>query len=94
VYGRKGEEVTGGWRQLTNEELHTLYSSPNFVRTIESYMMGNAGHVERNGTQTCRILVRKFEGRRPIGRPRNRWILKEAGSKSVVCIHVVHVRDQ
>jgi hypothetical protein len=27
----KGQEVTGGWRQLHNEELHNSYSSPNVI---------------------------------------------------------------
>jgi hypothetical protein len=32
-------EVTGGWRKLHNEELHTLYSSPNIIRMIKSRRM-------------------------------------------------------
>jgi hypothetical protein len=27
IFERKGEEVTGGWRKLHNEELHDLNSS-------------------------------------------------------------------
>jgi hypothetical protein len=27
MFGRKGDEVTGDWRKLHNEELHKLYSS-------------------------------------------------------------------
>jgi len=30
------EEVTGGWRELCDEELHTLYFSPNFISVIRS----------------------------------------------------------
>jgi hypothetical protein len=29
IIGLKGNEVTGGWRKLHNEELHKLYSSPS-----------------------------------------------------------------
>jgi hypothetical protein len=29
IFGPKREEVTGDWRQLHNEELHNLNSSPN-----------------------------------------------------------------
>jgi hypothetical protein len=29
MLGPKGNEVTGGWKKLHDEELHNLYSSPN-----------------------------------------------------------------
>jgi hypothetical protein len=32
IFGRKRDEVTGGWRKLHNEELHNLYSSPSIIR--------------------------------------------------------------
>jgi hypothetical protein len=35
IYGPKRDEVTGEWRQLRNEELNNLYSSPNIVRVIK-----------------------------------------------------------
>lgn len=34
IFGHKGEEVTGGWRELRNEELHNQYSSRNIIRVI------------------------------------------------------------
>jgi hypothetical protein len=34
VFGPKGEEETGEWRKLHNEELNDLYSLPNIVKTI------------------------------------------------------------
>jgi hypothetical protein len=39
VFGPKGDEVTGGWRKLHNEELHDLYSSPSIIRIIKSGRM-------------------------------------------------------
>jgi hypothetical protein len=72
----KRDEVTGGWRKLHNEELHNLYSSPSIIRIIKSKRMIWAGHVARMGARknAYRILVGKPEGRRPLGRPRRRWV--------------------
>ena len=33
------------WRRFHNEELHTLYRSPNIVRVIKSRRLRWAGHV-------------------------------------------------
>jgi hypothetical protein len=68
--------VTGGWRKLHNEELHGLYSSPSIVRVIKARRMRCAGHVARMGEVrgAYNILVGRPEGRRPLGRPRRRWM--------------------
>jgi hypothetical protein len=65
----------GSWRKLHNDELHSLYSSPNVVRMIKSRRMRLAGHVARmgEGRGVYRILVGRPEGKRPLGRPRRRW---------------------
>jgi hypothetical protein len=74
VFGPKREE-DGSWRKLHNDELHSLYSSPNIVRVIKSRRMRWAGHVARmrEGRGFYRILVGRPEGKRPRGRPRRRW---------------------
>jgi hypothetical protein len=72
----KRDEVKGVWRKLHNEELHNLYSSPSLIRVITSRRMRLAGHVARMGEKrnAYKILVGKPEGRRPLGRPRCRWV--------------------
>jgi hypothetical protein len=52
-------EGDGLWRKLHNDELHSLYSSPNIVRVIKSRRMRWAGHVARmgEGRGVYRILV-------------------------------------
>jgi hypothetical protein len=62
------------WRKLHDEELHNLYSTPNIIRMIKSRRMRWAGHVARMGETkyAYRILVRKPEGKRPLGRPKRR----------------------
>jgi hypothetical protein len=47
IFGRKRDEVTGGWRKLHNEELQNLYSSPNIIRMIKSRRVRWTGHVAR-----------------------------------------------
>jgi hypothetical protein len=36
IFGPKRDEVTVQWRELYNEELNDLYSSPNIIRVIKS----------------------------------------------------------
>jgi hypothetical protein len=76
IFGPKRDDVTGDWRKLHNEELHNLYSSPNIIRMIKSRRMRWAGHVARlvPTKNAYRILVAKPEGKRPLGRPRRRWV--------------------
>jgi len=75
IFGPNRDEVTREWRNLHNEGLNDLYSSPNTLRVIKSRRMRWAGHVacmwERRGIY--RVLVGKPEGKRPLGRPRRRW---------------------
>jgi hypothetical protein len=74
IFGPKTEE-DGSWRKLHNDELHSLYSSPNIVTVIKSRRLRWAGHVARmgEGRGVHRVLVGKPEGKRPLGRPRRRW---------------------
>jgi len=76
IFGPRRDEETGEWRRLHNEELNDLYCSPNIVRVIKSRRMRWAGHVACMGEErwVYRVLVGKPEGKRPLGRPRRRWV--------------------
>jgi hypothetical protein len=101
IFGPRREEVKGDWRRLHNEELNDLYSSPNIVRVIKSRRMRWAGHVVLMGKErgVYKVLVRKPEGRRPLGRPRLRWVynirmdLQEMGYGHVDWIGLAQDRD-
>jgi hypothetical protein len=68
--------VTGAWRKLHNEELHNSYSSISIIRMTKSRRMRWVGHVARMGEKrnAHRILVGIPEGKKPLGRPRRRWV--------------------
>jgi hypothetical protein len=76
IFGPKKDEMTGEWRKLHNKELHDLYSSPNIIRIIKSSRIRWVGHVARmeEKRNAYTLLVGKPEGKRPLGRPRRRWV--------------------
>jgi hypothetical protein len=54
-----------------------LYSSPSIIRIVKARKMRWAGHVARMEKRNAyRLLVGKPEGRRPLGKPRRRWLDK------------------
>jgi hypothetical protein len=60
---------------LHNEELHSLYRSPNIVRVIKSRRLRWAGHVARmeESRSAFKMLTGTPARKRPLGRPRLRW---------------------
>jgi len=101
IFGHRRDEVTGEWRRLHNEELNDLYS-PNIVRVIKSRRMrcdwacGTYGR----GEGVYRVLLGKPEGKRPLGRPRHRWVdnirmgLREVGCGYMDWIGLAQERDR
>jgi hypothetical protein len=69
---------------------------------IKSRVMRWAGHVARKGAKrnACTILVGKPEGKRPLGKPRRRWmdnikmVLREIGWDVMDWIDLAQDRDQ
>jgi hypothetical protein len=55
IFGMKRGEMTGGWRKLHNEELHSLYSSRSVIRMCTSRRMLLAGHIARMGRREMHI---------------------------------------
>ncbi|KAJ4447047.1 hypothetical protein ANN_09036 [Periplaneta americana] len=102
IFGAKGDEVTGEWRQFHNAELHALYSSPDIIRNIKSRRLRWAGHVAHMGESRTayRVLVGRPKGKRPLGRPRRRWEdniemdLRKVGYDDREWINLAQDRDQ
>jgi hypothetical protein len=47
IFGPETEDATAGRKELHDEELHNLYTSPNIIRTNKSRRKKWAGHVTR-----------------------------------------------
>jgi hypothetical protein len=60
---------------LHNDELHSLYSSPNIIRVIKSRKIRWVGHVARmgEGRGVYRVFVGRPEGKIQLERARRRW---------------------
>ena len=70
IFGAKRNE-SGEWRRLHNEELHSLYRSPNIVRVIKSKRLRWEDRVDRmeEGRSAFRMLTGKPTGKKPLERP-------------------------
>ena len=68
-------DENGEWRRLHNEELHSLYRSPNIVRVIKYKRLRWAGHVARmeESRSDFKILTGKPTGKRHLGGRKPRW---------------------
>jgi hypothetical protein len=79
-----------------------MYSSPDIVQVIKWKRMRWAGHVARMGERRggYRVLLRKPEGKTPLGRPRHRWEdnikmdLQEVGCVGMDWIEVAQDRER
>jgi hypothetical protein len=63
TFRSRRNKITAEWRRLHNKKLYALSSSLNIIREIKS----------RRRRGAYRALMRKPEGRWPLGRSRLRW---------------------
>jgi hypothetical protein len=59
IFGAKGEEVTGDWRKMRNEELRDLYGSTNIAPPIGATVPSGPGppHCRRSARRTYHSLT-------------------------------------
>jgi hypothetical protein len=69
IFGRKWEELMGGWRTLHSVELHNLHSSPSVIRVIKSMLMRLEEYVRCMGElwNTYKVWSENSKGRKDLG---------------------------
>ena len=101
LLGPKTDEVTGEWGRLHNEKLYGLWaiSSPNIILVIKSRRMKEACDTCGFRKGVYRVLVRRPEGKKLLGKLRRRWEeniemdLQEVETGSNDWIALAHDRD-
>ena len=92
----------GECRTFHNEELHSLYRSPNINRVIKSKRLrwtGKVARMEEEDRSVFKILTGKPTGKRSLGGPRHRWEnnieidFKEIGMKARNWVGLAQDRD-
>jgi hypothetical protein len=75
IFGQKRNEVIQAWRKLHNEELHNLNSWQTIVRMVNTRRRwaGYGARIEER-RNAYNILVGNSEGKRPLRKPRRRWV--------------------
>jgi hypothetical protein len=77
-----------------------LYSSPSIIRIIKPRRIRWTGHVARICRRRIHILVGKPDGKKPLGRPRRRWVdnikmdFKSIGWDGMDWIYLAQDKDQ
>jgi hypothetical protein len=96
MFGPKRDEVTGGWRKLHNAHF-ARYNENDQLKEDE---MGRECSTNGEKRNAYRTLVGKPEGKRPLGRPKLRWVdiikmdLREIGWDGMDWSDLAQDRDQ
>ena len=74
IFGPNKEN--GIWRIKTNQELDEIIKRKNIINFIRAQRLSWLGHIERmQGTRMVKAIYSwKPISRRPIGRPKTRWV--------------------
>ncbi|VVC44163.1 Hypothetical protein CINCED_3A017807 [Cinara cedri] len=76
IFGLKINNMTRQYEKRNNIEIQKLYKEPDIVAVLKNRRMAWAGHVWRSNGLMKEVLKWKPQGKRPLGKPKQRWIDK------------------
>lgn len=76
IFGPKINNMTQQYEKRNNIEIQQLYKELDIVAVLKNKRMAWAGHVWRSNGLMKEVLKWKPQGKRPLGRPKQRWIDK------------------
>ncbi|XP_025425893.1 uncharacterized protein LOC112694589 [Sipha flava] len=75
IYGPILNPSTGVYERRKNADLNSLFKTTNLKDFLRSKRLEWAGHVWRaEGKLIRQVLINKPNKKRPVGRPRQRWL--------------------
>ena len=77
-------DENGEWRRLHNEELHSLYRSPNIVRVINIEMGRTSSRMEE-GSSAFKMLT---------GKPTGKTSLESVGADGRTILRRIHILEK
>ncbi|KAF0772561.1 Reverse transcriptase domain-containing protein [Aphis craccivora] len=75
IYGPVCNVNSGIFERRKNDEIQRLFNKPSICQFVRSKIIEWAGHVWRaEGCLIWKVMVGNPTGKRPLGRPRQRWL--------------------
>jgi len=75
IYGPILNPESGSCERRKNEDVESIFNKPNIQACLKAKRLESAGHVWRAKDKLIhKVLVNKPNGKRPRGRPRQRWL--------------------
>lgn len=74
LFGPKKDDQTGEYKIRSNNEIKSILGKENIIQTLQEIKMSWLGHVWSSSGTMKDALNWKPVGKRPLGRPKKRWI--------------------
>lgn len=92
IYGPILNPESGNYERRKNEEIESIFNKPNIQACLKAKRLEWAGHVWRAKDKLIhKVLINKPNGKRPRGRPRQRWF--DRANKDLESLGTTKIED-